>query len=254
MSCDISDLLIGIVSMGLGILMICIGCRRGFLGGMRMERRELAKKCARIEKAGGSVRDYLSEQGYISPWGTWFRLQKEELGRQKYQITDGKGQSEMRKITLADKKKAVEIALEGGNPLVFLKECGSKNPSAAWYVIKQTLKETDPETYERLPDLRKKDESKEEETMNEIHIDAEAVGAAEPVSMTNVRSVMNPVNYGGFEVCMVRDPKTGDTFSYDPKHNVMEWRTESGDDVVMAPEFWRALIGKLPDVMGILGI
>ena len=249
-----ADLLIGIVHLAAGLLTAAAGLKWGIWGGRNMDRGELAAKCARIEKAGGSVRDYLSEQGYISPWGTWFRLQKEELGRQKYQITEGKGAPEMRKITLADKKKAVDIALKGGNPLVFLKECGSKNPSAAWYVIKQTLKETDPETYERLPDLRKKDESKEEETMNEIHIDAEAVGAAEPVSMTNVRSVMNPVNYGGFEVCMVRDPKTGDTFSYDPKHNVMEWRTESGDDVVMAPEFWRALIGKLPDVMGILGI
>lgn len=116
-----------------------------------MDREALARKCARIEKAGGSVREYLGTLGFISPWGTWFRLQKEELGRKDYQITDGKGVEEMRKVTLEDKKKAVEIAMSGGNPLKFLKECGVANPSASWAYIKKTLKEVDPEKYARLP-------------------------------------------------------------------------------------------------------
>ena len=115
-----------------------------------MNRGELAQACLAVEKAGGSVRDYLSDAGYISPWGTWFRLQKEELGRRDHQITDGKGNEGMKKITLEEKKKAVEIALSGGNPLEYLKSIGSANPSAAWYYIKKTLKEADPGKYDQL--------------------------------------------------------------------------------------------------------
>jgi hypothetical protein len=55
-----------------------------------------------------------------------------------------------RKLTLEQKKRAVEIALEGGNPNEYLRECGSVNPNNLWYVIKQNMKKVDPETYERL--------------------------------------------------------------------------------------------------------
>lgn len=62
-----------------------------------------------------------------------------------------KEDSEMRgKITLEQKKKAVEIALGGGDPRDYLKACGSKNPDAHWYYIKNKLKETDPGTYHAL--------------------------------------------------------------------------------------------------------
>lgn len=49
------------------------------------------------------------------------------------------------KLTLEQKKKAVEIESQGGNQLEYLKKCGAKNPSAAWFYIKKTLevKETE---------------------------------------------------------------------------------------------------------------
>lgn len=56
-----------------------------------------------------------------------------------------------RTVTLEQKKKAVDIALAGGNPLTFLAECGSANPVSMWWTIKQNLKEVDPEKYEKLP-------------------------------------------------------------------------------------------------------
>ena len=110
-----------------------------------MDRRQLAEECERIEKDGGSVRDYLAARGCISPWGTWYRLQKEQLGRKEWQITDGKGGDDVRKLTLEQKKKAVEIAAGGGNPLEYLKECGAANPSASWVYILKCLEKTDPE-------------------------------------------------------------------------------------------------------------
>ena len=48
-------------------------------------------------------------------------------------------------------EEAVKVALAGGNPLKYLENCGSRNPSAAWYAIKQKVKEKDPETYAKLP-------------------------------------------------------------------------------------------------------
>lgn len=55
------------------------------------------------------------------------------------------------KLTLEDKKGAVQIALTGGNYLDFLAKLGCKNPVQTWFSIKQTLKENDPETYSKLP-------------------------------------------------------------------------------------------------------
>lgn len=64
------------------------------------------------------------------------------------------------KITLEDKKKAVQIAIDGGDPLEFLKRLRSKNPSALWWSIKENLKTADPAMYALLP-AAKKDEPAE---------------------------------------------------------------------------------------------
>ena len=63
-----------------------------------------------------------------------------------------KEEKKVHKITLAQKKKAVEIAIGGGNPLKYLEECGSGNPSAHWHYIKKTLKEKDPQKYAMIPE------------------------------------------------------------------------------------------------------
>lgn len=57
----------------------------------------------------------------------------------------------MNKLTLENKKKAVEIAVNGGNPLSFIRECGVKNAAEAWAKIKGFVQKTDPEAYAKLP-------------------------------------------------------------------------------------------------------
>ena len=141
-----------------------------------MNRHELAEECVLIEEAGESVREYLASCGCISPWGTWYRLQKEELHRKDWQITDGRGGKRMgSKLTLEQKKKAVEIAIDGGNQLKYLKSIGLSNPSASWILIRKKLKTADPEKYAQLPDranAKQKDEKRlkdaAEETVHEI--------------------------------------------------------------------------------------
>lgn len=119
-----------------------------------MDRHQLALECVKIEKAGGSVRDFLRQRGCISPWGTWYRLQREELGRTDDKITEGKGDRKMgwAKLTDAQKEQAVRIAIAGGDPRNYLRDCGSKAPDNLWWKIKRDLKDADPETYAKLPD------------------------------------------------------------------------------------------------------
>lgn len=57
----------------------------------------------------------------------------------------------MHKLTLENKKKAVEIALQGGSPLNYIRECGVKNATEAWIKIKKNVESTDPETFAKLP-------------------------------------------------------------------------------------------------------
>ena len=123
-----------------------------------MDRMKLARECVEIESAGGSVRDYLRERGFISPWGTWYRLQREELHRKEHEITYGRENTMATKVSLEQKKKAVQIALDGGNPFDFLSDCGSKEPAGLWWTIKQNLKKVDPETYAKLPAMLPKKE------------------------------------------------------------------------------------------------
>ena len=138
-----------------------------------MDRAALAHKCERIEKAGGSVLDYLRSQGCISPWGTWHRLQREELCRKDYQIRDGKGNELMKRYTAEQKQKAIDIALSGENPRPYLRSIGCSKPDALWHTIKKALKESDPETYARIPNFQQK-----------INVGAEALMGAIPEGET----------------------------------------------------------------------
>ena len=56
------------------------------------------------------------------------------------------------KLTRDQKGKAVDIAIQGGDPLEYLKKCGAKNPSAAWWYIKKTLAESNPKLLEKIPE------------------------------------------------------------------------------------------------------
>lgn len=61
-----------------------------------------------------------------------------------------------RVISPENEQEAIKCATAGGDPIAYLKNCGAKNPSAAWYHIRSKIKDTDPETYETLPHLYRK--------------------------------------------------------------------------------------------------
>lgn len=109
-----------------------------------MDRRRVALDCLEVERLGYSVLDFLQEQGAISPWGTWWRLQVEELGRARYQIRDGKESKMAKKNILTpevrtDAEKMIEAGRDPKQIKAYLAEHGSKNPSAHIYVIRKNM-------------------------------------------------------------------------------------------------------------------
>ena len=79
-----------------------------------------------------------------------------------WRAPEKKGESMKRNtLTLEQKKKAVQIALEGGDPLGYLADLGMNSPAQAWFYIKKKLKESNPELFEKLPKrLERKDKKR----------------------------------------------------------------------------------------------
>lgn len=77
---------------------------------------------------------------------------KTQLTRQRCGFQTERIDKEMKhhRLTHDQKEKAIEIALKGGDFLEYLKNCGAKNPSAAWWYIRETLAKADPEKYREL--------------------------------------------------------------------------------------------------------
>lgn len=121
-----------------------------------MDRRKMALECLEVERIGYSVLDFLREQGAISPWGTWWRLQVEELGRARYQIRDGKENKMAKKNVLTpevrtDAEKMIEAGRDPKQIQAYLAEHGSKNPSAHLYAIRNSMKKkAEPKQKEEL--------------------------------------------------------------------------------------------------------
>ena len=122
--------------------------------------------------------------------------------------------SETGKMNLGEKRrKAVDIALEGGDPVEYFRQQGQKNPTAAWSFLKKQLQEKEPETYARLPQVdRRKKEQKEPKTAAEamanmkqaadnffgsVLKDAETPEAPKTLK---AQKITKPVGYDGFTV------------------------------------------------------
>lgn len=221
-----------------------------------MDRAALAHKCEQIEMAGGNVLDYLRSIGCISPWGTWHRLQKEELCRANHQIKDGKGNKEMRRYTAEEKQEAVNIALRGDNPLPYLKSIGSERPDNTWYMIKKALKETDPEMYARIQDFRMKKVTVPDEVMEELRGEIPENG---PVTTCCVKGMDAGVHvpddtgnpYNGFTVTGLKTDYGEFRLS---NNGYLYFGSNQRDELEMPVELWLRFRTDLPRIMELLGI
>lgn len=151
---------------------------------------------------------------------------------------DGKEANEVEKITKEQKERAVQIALEGGDPKPFLMECGSKAPVQCWYSIKNHLKTNDPEKYELLAKGVVK---------KPVEIPERAPAAETPeAQMTHVAP---PFEYKVTGI----DTAVG-TFQYFKSNQFLVWTNLNGETVSMNLEEWRESLKVLPEAMKVLGV
>lgn len=110
--------------------------------------------------------------------------------------------SSLRKVTLDDKKKAVEIAISGGDPREYLgKLC--KAPDAMWSSIRKALKDSDPEAFAKLPRSIKGTKKKAPETHKEEEAeekDEDFFSAGEDVKEPEPPKITQPIVYDGMVV------------------------------------------------------
>jgi len=111
------------------------------------------KTCAFCGKRFDLFRHVTNPSFWGYRWGQTYFCSWKCLRAKEKQPKQRKGvPSEMaKKLTLEQKKKAVQIGIDGGNPSEFLKQCGCDAPDQTWYYIKNKLKESNPDLYAKIP-------------------------------------------------------------------------------------------------------
>ena len=108
----------------------------------------------------------------------------------------------MTKVTQEDKRRAVQIAIDGGDPREYLaKFC--KAPDAMWSSIRKALKDSDPEMFAKLPRSIKGAKKEAPETHKEgeaEEMDEDFFPAGEDVKEPEPPKITQPIVYDGMVV------------------------------------------------------
>lgn len=170
------------------------------------------------------------------------------------------GEKAMNKITLKQKQKAVEIAISGGNPIEYLRNCGSTAPDKLWCYIKTVLKKKEPETFAKIPDLRrKKPEAPEAEAKPatlkldgpiRIQTPEKIIDLPDEKVMQIPKELPKSFEYRTTGISTA----IGD-FQYFRKSGYLDWTPLDGNGTVsMNTEEWKELLKLIPDVARVLGV
>lgn len=161
----------------------------------------------------------------------------------------------MRKVTLEDKKKAVEIAISGGDPREHLgKLC--KAPDVMWSAIRKALKDSDPEKFAQLPKSIK-GSKKEAKADDEAPEGSPAEAAEEPAEPKEPEEpkISRPVVYDSMTIREVegdfgryRRSDVRGTVYIDFEHR------EGCDTISMTVEQWKCWRNELERAAAILGV
>lgn len=227
-----------------------------------MDRELLAEECLEIERSGGDVLGHLADVGCVSPWGTWFRLQKEQLGRSIDKITDGKGIFNMKGksmrlfATRHEMMDACLVELDAGrSPMPMLAARGYARPDQSWRSIRKWAEANEPEEAKRMPqDLRKwlKEKREEKETMKQTDLLPDDEEYADETEMkVEPEATVRPAKCGGMTVrCL--EGQCG-TYFWDPDHSVIDF--DNGSDCLsLSPASWRLLIDELTKAANLMGV
>ena len=210
---------------------------------------ELAERCLEVENAGDSVIEYLKARGFISPRATWERLQLNELGRKKDQLTKGDGKmSYGGKLSPEMKAMAVEKALAGENPFDYLRSCGVNQPSASWKFIMKKLEREDPAKYEIVKE--------KVQVYNRNHVVQEAQ-AVVPVAQIARAPITEPLKFDGFTVRAISCEFGRFTRSDGSGGTYIDWDPDPlkfDETISMTIEEWRDFWKKFHSAINVLGV
>lgn len=136
------------------------------------------------------------------------------------------------KLTLEQKKKAVEIASQGGDQLEYLRKCGAKNPSAAWFYIKKTLE---------VKETEKKAEPAEKPQLAEVVDKVPAVETIKPAVDMSSKA----------DVSILTATCKGFIFTNLAGEGILIEKPERGQSLTIEKEEFGILMDALPKVAGI---
>jgi len=157
-----------------------------------------------------------------------------------------KGSKMIKKIGDEQKAQAVRIALGGGNPLPYLKQCGSKNPSASWAYIKSCLAKKDPETFAKI-EAGQPAQAPVVKLSGPLKIETPEAAKVEVVETPEKKSGL---------IYKIRAIDTGiGSWEYSEKYNWIRFSAKDGEDgVTMTPAEWAQMLRDLPDVFRVLEV
>lgn len=231
----------------------------------------------KVTESSGTRHCYGCGKEFYVQWPLMWTYARTEGPRRKYfcsyscvrKFDKEKGETKVgghRKITKEQEKEAVMLALDGKDPLSFLKECGINNPQQKWYDMRSQIKAEDPETYEKLqktatkPSGRpKKVETPEGAVNGPVTPDAlyEEFGKTgyKVIKNVTIPKISKPVNYDGMMVRAVE----GDFGSYHFQEiNGKQWidydDKECANQLSMTVDQWRGFLKEVSHAAMILGV
>lgn len=124
------------------------------------EKQAFVMECLRIEKQGGNVQEYIAQNWpSYTPRATWYNLQKQYLGRNVNQLTEGKPKIERKEVNTMRKRRDMNVVLDEvlkvieahGDPIAWFEKEGYAFPFSGWSNLKKWAQTTRPDDFEKLP-------------------------------------------------------------------------------------------------------
>ena len=167
------------------------------------------------------------------------------------------GKDETMKLTLEMKKQAVQIALDGDNQLVYLKNVGIKNPTTSWNNILDGLKKADPDTYQKLMDIKAAKKTAEKKTAKKpAPARIETPEAAKEQLMEQIREskICKPLQYEDFIVRSI-ERNFGRYSRTDTGAGVyIDFESKTCDMLSMTVDDWKGFMVELKRAALVLGV
>ena len=180
------------------------------------------------------------------------------------------------KISREQKDRAIEIALDGGDPKPFLKECGSIAPDKLWYYIKMQLKKKQPEVYEQLAKGRREKTVEEPEKVptvtlsGPIRIETPETNKVEVVKgpvkpdelyekfgedgYKPLPKITAPLKYDDFTVQAIKGDYGRYSRSSCSGTDYLDFTSNNGEELSMPISAWRDFLEELNRAAKVLGV